>query len=262
MDAGDRDPRHSAQALARREELREKIDRYSDVPLALASIVLVLLAVIEASGELRAPWSSRVAALASALWSLFVIEFVVKLVLAPVKRTYLRRHWLDALIVLLPVLRVLRVLGLLRAARTLPLLRLLIFGGQGSGAAIELLRRRRLGQLALISLLVILLGAALAFLLEGGTPGGNIRTFGDALWWSATLVTTVGSERYPVTTSGRFLGFLLMLYAVAVFTYFTAALASVFIGTDARTRPAGVGSPEESSATRPAPDQSTILRPG
>src|SRR3712207_8947443 len=87
-------------------------------------------------------------------------------------------------------------------------------GGRGSGGALTLLKRRRLGQLALISVLVILLGAAAGLLLEADAPAAPIKDFGDALWWSGALVTTVGSEIYPVTAGGRVLGFVLMLYAV------------------------------------------------
>jgi voltage-gated potassium channel len=46
-----------------REELREKLARYLDVPLALASLALVLLAVIELTGEVSGPWRGRLAAL-------------------------------------------------------------------------------------------------------------------------------------------------------------------------------------------------------
>jgi voltage-gated potassium channel len=60
------------------------------------------------------------------------------------------------------------VLQVLRATRALPVLRLLIFGGRGSGAAVVLLRRRRLGQLALVSVLVVLVGAASGYALEFG----------------------------------------------------------------------------------------------
>src|ERR671916_1666619 len=112
-----------------REELRERLDRYLDVPLALASLALVLLAIIELTGEVSGPWQGRVAALGWALWSLFLVEFVVKLALAPVKRRYLREHWLDALIVLLPFLRVLRLARVVQTARGLPAFRLLAFGG-------------------------------------------------------------------------------------------------------------------------------------
>lgn len=123
------------------------------------------------------------------------------------------------------------MLSVLRATRALPLLRLAVFGGRGSGGALTLLRRSRLGQLALISVLVILLGAAAGLLLESGAPESTIVDFGDALWWSGALATTVGSELYPVTAAGRVLGFSRMLYAVGILSYF---IASVLVGLDSR----------------------------
>ncbi len=50
-----------------REDLRRRLDRYLDVPLALASVLMVLLAVIELSGEVGGPWRGRLAVLG---WSL------------------------------------------------------------------------------------------------------------------------------------------------------------------------------------------------
>ena len=220
-----------------REELREKLDRYLDLPLALASVVVALLIIIQLSGEVSERWQGRLEALSWGLWGLFFLEFVVKFALAPVKRRYVRKHWLDVLVVLLPFLRFLRLARILRTTRALPALRLLIFGGRGSESTLALLKRRRLGQLAIISLIVILLGAAVGFLLEGDASGSQIRTFGDALWWSATLITTVGSELQPTTIGGRILGFLLMLYAVGIFSYFIASIASVLVGLDAQRAP-------------------------
>ena len=222
---------------AAREDLVGRLDRYLDVPLALASLALVLIAIIELTGEVSGPWQGRLAALGWALWSLFLVEFVVKLVLAPIRRRYLREHWLDALIVLLPFLRVLRLARVVQTARALPAFRLLVFGGRGSQSTLALLKRRRIGQLAIISAMVILIGATLGFLVEAGAPGTRIQDFGDALWWSAALVTTVSSELYPVTAAGRVLGFVLMLYAIGIFTYFIGSVASVLVALDARPAP-------------------------
>jgi voltage-gated potassium channel len=47
------------------------------------------------------------------------------------------------------------------------------------------------------------------------------------------LLTTLGSEKWPVTGAGRTLCFGLALYAFAVFGYLTAALASYFVDRDA-----------------------------
>lgn len=222
-----------------REELRERLERYADVPLAIASLALLLLALIELGGELREPWQGRLAVLGWALWALFFAEFAVKFALAPVKRRYLRRNWLDALTVLVPFLKFLRLARVLRATRALPIFRLLVFGGRGSSSTLALLKRRRLGQLGIVSALVVFIGAALAFILEAGAPGSQIDDFGDALWWAATTTTTVGSGLEPVTAGGRILAFLLMLYAVGIFSYFIASISSVLVGMDARrTEPA------------------------
>jgi len=43
-----------------------------------------------------------------------------------------------------------------------------------------------------------------------------------------------GSNYWPVTPPGRMLTFILALYALAVFGYITAALASFFIGSQAQ----------------------------
>ena len=217
----------------RREGLRERLDRYLDLPLALASLVLILIAIIQLGGEVEPPWDGRMEVLGWALWGLFFVEFAAKFALAPNKRRYVTRRWLDVLVLLVPFLRFLRLLRVLRLTRAFPVFRLLVFGGRGSGATLTLLRRRRLGQLAIVSAMVVLIGAALIFLLENGAPGGQINNFGDALYWSSTIITTVGNELYPVTVGGRILAFLLMLYAVGIFSYFIASIATVLVGLDA-----------------------------
>jgi voltage-gated potassium channel len=64
-----------------------------------------------------------------------------------------------------------------------------------------------------------------------GAPG--LPDYMTALWWTAMLLTTVGSEYWPQTTEGRLLCLLLSIYAVAIFGYLAALLASFFIGRDA-----------------------------
>ena len=181
MNGKDAKPKRLKDDPAAREDLVGKLDRYLDVPLALASLALVLIAIIELTGEVSGPWQGRLAALGWALWSLFLVEFVVKLVLAPIRRRYLREHWLDALIVPPGFLTRLQA-GAGRAdgegAAGLPAPR---FRGRGSQSTLALLKRLRIGQLAIISAMVILIGATLGFLPETGAPGARIQDFGDSL---------------------------------------------------------------------------------
>ncbi len=67
---------------------------------------------------------------------------------------------------------------------------------------------------------------------ENETPNG-LKTYPDALWWTAMLLTSIGSEYFPQTAEGRVLCFVLALYGFAVFGYVTASLATFFVGRDA-----------------------------
>ena len=73
--------------------------------------------------------------------------------------------------------------------------------------------------------------AALAMLdAERGEPDATVATFGDALWWAATTVTTVGyGDYFPSTTEGRLVAVGLMVTGIALLGVITAALASWFV---------------------------------
>lgn len=46
------------------------------------------------------------------------------------------------------------------------------------------------------------------------------------------IMSTMGSQYWPVTPEGRLLCVLLALYVFAIFGYITATIASLFIGRD------------------------------
>jgi voltage-gated potassium channel len=68
---------------------------------------------------------------------------------------------------------------------------------------------------------------------EAGQPGSTLDSYGSALWWTAMVMTTMGTDYWPRTPEGRILCFVLALFAFGVFGYVTAALASFFVGRDA-----------------------------
>jgi voltage-gated potassium channel len=78
---------------------------------------------------------------------------------------------------------------------------------------------------------IVLFCAALAVLdAERRSAHANITTFGDALWWATTTVTTVGyGDRYPVTAEGRFVAVGLMLAGIALIGVVTASFATWLI---------------------------------
>ena len=68
----------------------------------------------------------------------------------------------------------------------------------------------------------------MAFEREGSNREA-FETYAESLWWTAMLMTTIASEAWPRTGAGRVLSLFLSLYSIAVFSYITATLASVFI---------------------------------
>src|SRR3712207_8074398 len=103
MDAEEARPKRLRDDPSAREELRERLDRYLDVPLALASLALVLLAVIELTGEVSGPWRGRVAGLGWGLWGAFFVQVAGKVPLGPGKTPHPRQHLVGPPGGLLPV---------------------------------------------------------------------------------------------------------------------------------------------------------------
>ena len=197
------------------------------------------------------------AGLSTVVWILFIGDFVVRLMLAPDRLVYVRRNWLTALSLLVPALRIgrlfvaARALRAVRAARGLRLVRAVTSLNRGMGALGTTMRRRGVAYVFLLTIVVTLAGAAGMYALEPrSADGAGFSSFGDALWWTGMIITTMGSAYWPLTPEGRILAFLLSLFAIGVFGYITATLASFFVDRDAATPDAAVADAAELRAIR------------
>ena len=192
----------------------EKLERVTELPLMLMSFALIPIITglylwnLTPGEEFIYTWLQVV------IWALFAIVFLLKLAFAPQKLLYLRRNWLEALIVLVPVVRPLRIV------------QAVLFVVRGASrwknlATFEVLLAYGIG--------IILLAATIVTTAEQNASGANIRSFPDALYWSLVTVSTVGyGDHYPVTVVGKFTAILLMFFGIGIFAGIVATIVAAF----------------------------------
>ena len=220
----------------RRERFRllRQVDVALEGPMLVLGLIWLGLAIVDiVEGSLP----RGLAIVSIAIWVAFIVEFALRLWIAPDRLKYLRKNWVTAISLLLPALRVfritrmLRVARLARAARGARVARFLTGMNRGLASLRKTFRRRRVAFVLVATTAVVFGGAAGMFAFEIGANGG-FDSYGDALWFSSMLVTTLGSEHWPRTPEGRVLAFFISLWAIAIFGYITATLASFFVGQD------------------------------
>ncbi|SPT53787.1 Voltage-gated potassium channel [Actinomyces bovis] len=184
-------------------------------PLASAALVFLATYTWEVLADLRGEARDSVELILSGIWVLFTADYLIRLWLAPDRKEWALGHLPEAAAVILPMLRPLRLLRLVTLIGILQ---------RKAGAALQ--GRIALYTAANVSLLAFV--AALAALdAERHAPHATITSFGDALWWAITTITTVGyGDLSPVTTGGRLVAVLLMIGGVALIGVVTATLAS------------------------------------
>lgn len=234
-----------------RHELLERIDNWLDTPMLVLAFVWLGLLI----GELIWGESRAFEVIGVVIWAIFIIDFILEFVLAPQKAAYIKKNWLTVLSLLVPALRIFRIfravrlLRLGRVGRGLRLFRVVSSLNRGMRALAANLQRRGFGYVISLSLIVLFAGAAGMYAFENEVPGG-LDSYSEALWWTAMVMTTMGSQYWPQTLEGRMLCFLLALYAFAVFGYVTATLATYFVGRDAESSEAELAGAEEVRALR------------
>ena len=219
-----------------RRALLQHVERWLDTPMLVLGFVWLGLLVVELWRGLT-PGLERAGIV---IWVIFIIDFLLRFILVPEKGRYLRKNWLTAISLIVPALRafrifrVVRLLRLSRATRATRLVRVLGSINRSMSGLGRAFGRRGFGYVVALTLVVLLAGAAgmLAFERDVSDPSG-IHDFGTALWWTAMVLTTMGSAYFPKTAEGRALCLMLALYAFTIFGYVTATLASFFLARDA-----------------------------
>lgn len=160
----------------------------------------------------------------------FLVEFSIRFYKADNKIIFMKWGWID-LISSIPsfdILRFGRLFRLIRLLRIIKSLKAIYFISNN-------LFENKIKNLAYTILLLAFLlisFSSISILIFENAPNSNIKTAGDAIWWSYCTITTVGyGDVFPVTIEGRIIGMILMTFGVGLFSTFTAFVASTFVKT-------------------------------
>ncbi|MFD7278088.1 potassium channel family protein [Streptomyces sp. NPDC059862] len=192
-------------------------ERRMGIPLAVASLLFLVSYGVRVLGEgLPQPVRDLCLAVTYASWALFVVDYAVRWRLSGEGSAFVHRHWLDSLVVLLPLLRPLRIVRVYDALQD-----------RRRGEPRLALQARVMLYAGLASTLLGLSAALAVYHYEHRAPGATIRTFGDSLWWAASTLATVGyGDVVPVTLVGRLIAVALMGCGLALLGAVTGSFSS------------------------------------
>ncbi|MFF9351070.1 potassium channel family protein [Streptomyces sp. NPDC014734] len=207
-------------------------EQRTEVPLLGASLLFLLGYTVRVLAPHDRPWNDLALALVCATWLLFLADYTVRLRLSGLGPRYVRVHWLDTVVLLLPLLRPLRLIQVYSAIqrrREQPVLNLYA---------------RVIAYAGTTALLLGFSAALAVYHQERSDPASSIRTFGDAVWWACATLTTVGyGDAVPVTPGGRVVASGLMACGLALLGAVTGSFSSwllqVFRREDEKRPPEG-----------------------
>jgi voltage-gated potassium channel len=198
--------------------------------LELFVLVLSLYSLGALSAELLLPLDAETRELLQwiddVVCAVFLFDFVVHWLLAPSKKKFWRMGWLDLLSSIPQISwlrwgRAFRVFRILRALRSVSAVYEHFSADRAKGTFV---------MVGLMSIIAVLFATIAVFELERSSPGANIHSPGDALWWSFATITTIGyGDHFPVTVGGRIVAVVLVVFGLSFFGTFTAYVASFFL---------------------------------
>lgn len=209
------------------------MDTRQNHPYALFMLILSILSLgglaISAMGGLSAEQVSILQVADLVVCSLFFADFLWSIYHAPDRgRYFLRWGWLDLLssVPMIDALRVTRVARIFRIVR-------LIRGIKATKILAQFILDRRAESAFLAALLLSILlvvASSIAILQFETGPSSNIHSAEEAIWWAIATITTVGyGDLYPVTTEGRIVASLLMVFGVILIGTLSGFAAAWFL---------------------------------
>ncbi|MCX8560167.1 potassium channel family protein [Mycolicibacterium mucogenicum] len=199
-------------------DTQDRLDRWehrAEWPLAAVAALFLAAYSIEVLAQPHGLVAQLLTLVTWLAWAVFTADYAARLYLAPDRKEWFLRHLVDLAIVLLPLLRPLR------------LIRLVVLVSALQKALGNAIRGKVIIYTISGAVLLVYVGALAVYEAERGAPDAHITSFGLAVWWAMTTITTVGyGDMYPVTTTGRIMASLMMIGGISLVGSITATIAS------------------------------------
>jgi voltage-gated potassium channel len=199
-------------------------EQRTEIPLFLASLVFMAAYAIRVLAvSLPSVWRDLCGVALLALWVLFAVDYAVRWCLSGQGLRFVPTHVLHTVVVVLPLLRPLRIVPLYDVVQ------------RRHGQPRLSLHARVIAYAGLSTVLLGFAGALAVYQQERGAPGASMRSFGDAVWWAASTLSTVGyGDIAPVTPFGRVIATGMMAGGLALLGAVTGSFSSWLMQTFSR----------------------------
>ncbi|OZG71960.1 ion transporter [Hahella sp. CCB-MM4] len=162
------------------------------------------------------------------VWLFFLAETIILASLVDKKLNYLKRNWINLVIIIFGFPLIWWYFPFTGALRTLRILAMLGLFLQISKTTRKLLSQHNLGTtLALGFIMIIMAG----FIVAGIEP--SIDTPMDGIWWALVTMSTVGyGDIVPESTAGRLFASILIIIGLGMISVLTASFAAFFLSEE------------------------------
>ncbi len=221
------------------------LEKKLEYPMLFLSFIWLCILIIELVYGTNALLSN----LGTGIWTLFIFYFAMRLVTVSNRMTFLKKHWIFVLAILVSVLRFfpyLQPFTLVRALTAtfgMQVIWIFVSADQGLRSLRRALGRRGAGYALALTFVVVFSGAAGMFHFEGISDDPQaIHSYPKALWWTAMQMTNIGTSYSIRTAGGRIICLGISVYAAAMFGYLTALIATLLIDRDSKDQKAEIAS--------------------
>lgn len=224
-----------------REVLLQKVEKATEVPMLVLVVIMVGVLILPLIVKLNHSQNALLELIDLIIWAIFFIELSVRVYIAPRHLEYLRKNWLDLILVLLPFLRFFRIFRVVRGARAirsfkavrfLRFARIISVFSKFTQKLKDIFSRHGFSYLLIIFVGIIIIGTVLIYHFEQTSVNGT-KNGGDIFWLVITNAFSGGfANVYPDSIESKALTIAIIILGNVLVSYFTASLASYFAEKD------------------------------